>query len=570
MGLSVGVARTMCGGSHDRFHLGKPLPGLLREEVFDDLFPNVVDSLPGGVYEVVGVEAVVAQVVGEDFEGREVAHPGKALDELFGRQPQGGLAHGVAGQSVGKVPYGADGQQHLLSGQRPLDQPGKSFDNLRNAQPSAGKLRGGLPMTVGHDLSRMLEDPCRAEGQDHAVGLTERLGSGLPCRVHALQGPFGIGIREVAVEGEVPPELSVEKQLFATDRCGLGVAADRCGDRQRIEEHPRWIRDDVEFGVCETFGHGRGETRSEREDAVFISELRPEGRRFDFGAEFHAAKIEISYLCSMILKANCKINLGLDILRRRADGYHDLETVMMPVAGLYDEVEVTRTEDDRATFTQQGLLVDCPPEANICLRAYRLMHDRYGIGGVHIRLDKRVPFGAGLGGGSSDGTAVVMALNELFGLRLSTEELVARAAELGSDTPFFVHNTPQLCTGRGEVMTPFDLDLAGLTLVVVKPAEGVSTREAYAGVHPHIPAIPLARRLRRPVSEWQSTVTNDFESSVFAAHPAIGALKERLLQAGARYASMSGSGSAVFGLFDGPVGTFPLREGEFLHSETLT
>ena len=118
----------------------------------------------------------------------------------------------------------------------------------------------------------------------------------------------------------------------------------------------------------------------------------------------------------MILKANCKINLGLDILRRRADGYHDLETVMFPVAGLYDEVEVTRTAGSGTTFTQQGIAVDCPAEQNICLRACALMRARYGIGGVHIRLDKRVPFGAGLGGGSADGTAVILALDELFAL----------------------------------------------------------------------------------------------------------------------------------------------------------
>ena len=252
----------------------------------------------------------------------------------------------------------------------------------------------------------------------------------------------------------------------------------------------------------------------------------------------------------MILRANCKINLGLDILRRRADGYHDLETVMFPVRGLYDEVEVDRTDAPGVEFRAEGLVVDCPADENICLRAFRLMHDRYGVDGVRIRLFKRVPFGAGLGGGSADATAVVLALNELFDLRLSEEELIARAAELGSDTAFFVRNTPQLCTGRGEVMEPFPLDLSGWALVVIKPDEGVSTREAYAGVCPHIPAIPLAERLRRPVAEWQGAVTNDFEESVFAAHPAIRAAKERLLRAGACYASMSGSGSAVFGLFD--------------------
>ena len=159
----------------------------------------------------------------------------------------------------------------------------------------------------------------------------------------------------------------------------------------------------------------------------------------------------------MILRANCKINLGLDILRRRADGYHDLETVMFPVRGLYDEVEVVRTAGAGVDFRAEGLAVDCEPGQNICIKAFRLMHDRYGVDGVSIRLDKRVPFGAGLGGGSSDGTAVLLALDRLFDLHLSEAELIARAAELGSDTPFFVRNTPQFCTGRGEIMSPFPL-----------------------------------------------------------------------------------------------------------------
>ena len=247
----------------------------------------------------------------------------------------------------------------------------------------------------------------------------------------------------------------------------------------------------------------------------------------------------------MILKANCKINLGLDILRRRADGFHDLETVMFPVAGLYDEVEVVRTAAPGAEFRAEGLAVDCAPGENICLKAFRLMQRHYGVDGVAIRLGKRVPFGAGLGGGSSDGTAVLLAVNELFALGLSEAELIARAAELGSDTAFFVRNTPQLCKGRGEVMEPFALNLKGMTLVIVKPGEGVSTREAYAGVRPRIPEVPLAERLGRPVAEWQGLVTNDFEEHIFAAHPAIRAAKERLLAEGAVYASMSGSGSAV-------------------------
>ena len=254
----------------------------------------------------------------------------------------------------------------------------------------------------------------------------------------------------------------------------------------------------------------------------------------------------------MILRANCKLNLGLDILRRRDDGYHDVETVMIPVPGLYDEVEVVRRAAADAEFRAGGLAVDCPPEENLCLRAFRLMQRRYGIDGVTIRLEKRVPFGAGLGGGSSDATAVLLGIDREFGLGLSESELIDCAAALGSDTAFFVRNTPQLCTGRGEIMTPCSLDLSGWWIVIVKPDEGVSTREAYAGVVPRVPDIPLAERLRRPVAEWQGLVGNDFEPSVFAAHPAIRAAKERLQAAGALYASMSGSGSAVFGLFDDP------------------
>ncbi len=254
----------------------------------------------------------------------------------------------------------------------------------------------------------------------------------------------------------------------------------------------------------------------------------------------------------MILHANCKINLGLDILRRREDGYHELETLMLPVRGLFDEVEVTRRACSGVRFRTEGTAVDCPPEQNLCLRAFRLMHERYGVDGAEIRLDKRVPFGAGLGGGSSDATAVLLALDELFDLHLPETELIVCAAALGSDTAFFVRNVPQFCTGRGEILTPWPLDLSGLWIAIVKPDEGVATREAYAGVTPRVPQVPLAERLRRPVGEWQREVTNDFEPSVFAAHPAIRAAKETLLAAGALYASMSGSGSAVFGLFDDP------------------
>lgn len=252
----------------------------------------------------------------------------------------------------------------------------------------------------------------------------------------------------------------------------------------------------------------------------------------------------------MKIKANCKINLGLDVLRRREDGFHELETVMVPVKGLYDLLEIEPIAGDEPHFENCGLAVDCPVEENICLKAWRLMHDRYGVGAVRLTLDKRVPFGAGLGGGSADATMTLCALNEIFALRLTEEELIALAAELGSDTAFFVRNTPQLCTGRGERMEPIDLQLDGLWIALIKPDEGVSTREAYGGVKPAVPAVPLRERIRRPIAEWQGLITNDFEPHIFAAHPAIAAAKAELLQAGAIYAAMSGSGSTVFGLFD--------------------
>ena len=236
----------------------------------------------------------------------------------------------------------------------------------------------------------------------------------------------------------------------------------------------------------------------------------------------------------MQIKANCKINIGLDVLRKREDGYHDLSTVMIPVKGLYDVVEVEPTEGDKAEFLSLGLKIDCADEDNICVKVHSLMQERYKIGGVRITLDKRIPFGAGLGGGSADGTVVILAINQIFGLSLTEQELIDIAAQLGSDTAFFVRNTPQLCEGRGEVMTPITLpQLSGKWIVLIKPDEGVSTREAYAGVKPAVPEVSLTERLKAPISEWQQSIKNDFERSVFAAHPVIGEFKQQLLDRGA-------------------------------------
>lgn len=268
----------------------------------------------------------------------------------------------------------------------------------------------------------------------------------------------------------------------------------------------------------------------------------------------------------MTIRANCKINLGLRVVRRRDDGYHELQTVMFPVKGLYDIVTVEAVAGDDVEFSATGIVVDCPAEKNLMVRAARLMKQRYDVGGVRLTLDKRVPFGAGLGGGSSDATAVIVAMNDIFALGLGREKLSAIAAELGSDTPFFVYNTPQYCTGRGEIMRSAEVDLKDLWLVVVKPEEGVSTAEAYSSIRPAMPKSDLVELLKLPVDRWRGCVVNDFEEHIFRSHPHLAEIKAALYGAGALYASMSGSGSALFGLFaERP--EVEVADGEFLHVE---
>ncbi len=255
------------------------------------------------------------------------------------------------------------------------------------------------------------------------------------------------------------------------------------------------------------------------------------------------------YICSMIIRANCKINIGLDVVERRADGFHELSTIMFPVVGLFDEVKVEKIDSADVEFFAQGIEIDCAAESNLCIKAFNLMHARYAVGAVRITLNKNIPFGAGLGGGSSDATAVILAINDLYALELSESTLIDLAAELGSDTAFFVRNTPQLCSGRGEKMEHIELDLEDLWLVLIKPDESVSTREAYAGVRPSQPETPLSELIKLPVDQWQRVIKNDFERHIFESHPKLGSIKAELIAAGALYASMSGSGSTIYALF---------------------
>ncbi|MDR0953941.1 MAG: 4-(cytidine 5'-diphospho)-2-C-methyl-D-erythritol kinase [Rikenellaceae bacterium] len=252
----------------------------------------------------------------------------------------------------------------------------------------------------------------------------------------------------------------------------------------------------------------------------------------------------------MILFPNAKINLGLRVTAKRPDGYHDIETAMVPVPGLCDALEILRDEGDGCTFSTSGIAIDAPAGKNLCVRAYDLMHSRYGIGGVKMHLHKNVPFAAGLGGGSADAVFALKMLGELFTLNISEDELEALAAELGSDTPFFVRNRPMIATGRGEKLTPCDIDLSAYRVVIVKPPVGVSTAQAYARIVPAHPIQPLATLLAEDIGRWRESVHNDFEPVVFATCPELATIKERLYACGARYAAMSGSGSAIFGLFD--------------------
>ena len=248
----------------------------------------------------------------------------------------------------------------------------------------------------------------------------------------------------------------------------------------------------------------------------------------------------------MKLYPNCKINIGLRVVRKREDGYHDLETIFYPVYGLHDELQVDRSED--FSFIQEGLVVDCLPTDNLIYKTYARMRERYPqIGNVKITFKKNIPFGAGLGGGSSDAAHMAIALNEIFALGLTREQLAQEVSPLGADCPFFVYNSPCYAEGIGDKLIPINLDLTGLRLLMIKPKCGVSTKEAYGGIVPK--GCSDLFRVIQDRTELFLVASNDFEDTVFSAHPELAEIKQRLLDAGAVYAAMSGSGSTIFGLF---------------------
>lgn len=252
----------------------------------------------------------------------------------------------------------------------------------------------------------------------------------------------------------------------------------------------------------------------------------------------------------MIYRPNCKINIGLRVLNKRKDGYHNLETIFYPIHGLTDTLVVEPSKGNDISFRQEGLTIDCVSEENLIVRCYRLMRSLYpSIGGVEVELTKTIPFGAGLGGGSSDAAHMAIALNELFDLHISKAQLASIVSQLGADCAFFIYNTPCYAEGIGEVLTPLSCSLKGTRIVMVKPEVAISTKEAYSGITTELPKGSLPTTLSMEALTSDPAFVNDFEPAVFAAHPLLADIKKRLQDAGAYYTAMSGSGSTIYGLF---------------------
>jgi 4-diphosphocytidyl-2-C-methyl-D-erythritol kinase len=247
----------------------------------------------------------------------------------------------------------------------------------------------------------------------------------------------------------------------------------------------------------------------------------------------------------MLLFPNCKINLGLYITGKRPDGFHNLESVFLPVP-FTDALEAVEAKQFRFRTETKVDLGD--PESNLCVKAYRLLQQAYSIPPVDMFLLKNLPTGAGLGGGSADGTFALLLLNQLFDLGLSEGTLEELAARLGSDCPFFIRNKPAYVTGRGTDIQVIDFPLTECWITLVHPGIHISTKEAFAHIQPMPGPHLLLDSLRRPPEEWMRYIRNDFEPYAFAAHPELRKIKEQLLEAGAFYAAMSGSGSAIYGL----------------------
>lgn len=254
----------------------------------------------------------------------------------------------------------------------------------------------------------------------------------------------------------------------------------------------------------------------------------------------------------MLSFPNCKINLGLHILRRREDGFHDLETIFYPLP-VTDALEIIRNPDpdNEVVYSSSGLNIDGKEENNLCIKAWKLLKkDHPALPSIKLHLHKAIPMGAGLGGGSSDGAFTLKMLNEKFELGLATEQLMHYAAELGSDGPFFIPDQPSFASGRGELLETINIDLSHYHIVLVNPGIHVNTGWAFSQLNPALPQKSIRDIIQQPIISWKDELVNDFERPVMKEYPAIQKIRDELYKMGALFASMTGSGSSVFGIFE--------------------
>ena len=259
----------------------------------------------------------------------------------------------------------------------------------------------------------------------------------------------------------------------------------------------------------------------------------------------------------MLVFPNAKINIGLCITEKRADGFHNLQSCFYPV-GWSDMLEVVPA--DTFSFSSAGLPIPGDSSTNLCVRAYELLKADFNLPAVHLHLHKIVPIGAGLGGGSADAASALKLLNDRFVLGLTIPQLEDYARQLGSDCAFFIQNRPLFCLEKGDVFENITLNLQGYYIALIYPNLAISTAEAYANVRPHQPEESLRACLEAPIATWRNTVHNDFEDSLFPVYGQLATIKGQLYESGAVYASMSGSGSTVYGIFDAP----PVLPNQFM------
>jgi len=268
----------------------------------------------------------------------------------------------------------------------------------------------------------------------------------------------------------------------------------------------------------------------------------------------------------MIIFPNCKINLGLSVVSKRDDGYHNIETIFYPIP-FYDILEVitdNQTPNQEVQLSISGKIIQGEEEKNLCIKAYRLLKKDFPeLPAISIHLHKNIPMGAGLGGGSADGAYMIKMLNEKFNLALDSIQMKSYALQLGSDCPFFIDNNPTFTEGRGEILHDVQIDLSGYGIVLINPGIHVSTADAFRNISASKPVHPYSAVINTPLNQWRNMLFNDFEKTVFELHPAIQHIKERLYQTGASYASMTGTGSTVYGIYEGGIPENIIPENDY-------